>query len=159
MVVTTDTNFNPRSREGSDGIRQESQSKLRKFQSTLPRRERLYSQAPARAEYIISIHAPAKGATGNEPAAIIFSMISIHAPAKGATHLCLQRGHGGRISIHAPAKGATIDDNLLEAQKLLFQSTLPRRERPPFAFEKCLQSGISIHAPAKGATTQGQFLC
>ena len=52
----------------------------RQFQSTLPRRERLYLPAN-----IISIHAPAKGATQAANRAIVQAYISIHAPAKGAT--------------------------------------------------------------------------
>ena len=34
-------------------------------------------------------------------------LISIHAPAKGATKLQIMRGRVFKISIHAPAKGAT----------------------------------------------------
>ena len=56
-----------------------------KFQSTLPRRERPRDDLRKVYEIGISIHAPAKGATGT----ILFiegvSFISIHAPAKGAT--------------------------------------------------------------------------
>ena len=55
--------FNPRSREGSDGIPDGLCPAWMLFQSTLPRRERQF----ARAVYVyilrISIHAPAKGAT------------------------------------------------------------------------------------------------
>ena len=55
-------NFNPRSREGSD-CRRRSSKRVR----------------------IISIHAPAKGATQHTPNMILPAIISIHAPAKGAT--------------------------------------------------------------------------
>ena len=81
---------------------------LMKFQSTLPRRERLDRTVELRDGYYISIHAPAKGATlaiflavaifiyfnprsreGSDPnvkpSAIPTKRISIHAPAKGAT--------------------------------------------------------------------------
>ena len=56
--------------------------------------------------------------------------ISIHAPAKGATSLhqsCIL--YLLTISIHAPAKGATqsVANSL---GQIIFQSTLPRRERP-----------------------------
>ena len=78
------------------------------------------------------------------------------------------------ISIHAPAKGATPPLFVTYGLAILFQSTLPRRERPPFlrckiavfAFQSTLPRrerqqvrakkskypSISIHAPAKGAT-------
>ena len=37
----------------------------------------------------------------------------------------------GRVSIHAPARGATVYIKGLSADQRLFQSTLPRGERPP----------------------------
>ena len=103
------TDFNPRSREGSDGYARYTPSFYR----------------------FISIHAPAKGATFHSPSTGSVLYISIHAPAKGATsdlcHLippyaifqstlprrkrparrkCPSVHH--HISIHAPAKGATF---------------------------------------------------
>ena len=100
---------------------------------------------------LISIHAPAKGATLNQFRIVITDFISIHAPAKGATNQHLHRQW------------------ILE-----FQSTHPRRVRRcvtslgvlssyfnPRTREGCddvkelkilITKGISIHAPAKGAT-------
>ena len=55
-------------------------------------------------------------------------IISIHAPAWGATDRRLQTALEHEISIHAPAWGATSKteyDNAIKA----FQSTLPRGER------------------------------
>ena len=99
--------------------------------------------------------------------------ISIHAPAKGATtKVYIVSNIALTISIHAPAKGATYS-NLYFISKFVFQSTLPRRERPASSafvpllanfnprsregsdismFLYCAIAGISIHAPAKGAT-------
>ena len=99
------------------------------FQSTLPRRERPGFHQNHAVANLISIHAPAKGATqGHENTVYsykyfnprsregsdlirkftrdIFS-ISIHAPAKGATLLQCPIEPLYCISIHAPAKGAT----------------------------------------------------
>ena len=61
------------------------------------------------------------------------------------------------ISIHAPAKGATkvCGDN--GNNSLLFQSTLPRRERRGPADDQPENRNISIHAPAKGATLSRLF--
>ena len=120
--------FNPRSREGSDKL------------------------CPSDAlSAIISIHAPAKGATGRIRGDPLFPSISIHAPAKGATR-CQSgcnfpsenfnpRSREGSdfsdkktpllskaISIHAPAKGATFK-YFAVFFSVKFQSTLPRRER------------------------------
>ena len=68
-------NFNPRSREGSD-----------------------INTEPGRSlSYMISIHAPARGATFPFSQLYIVDSISIHAPARGATwRLCrmrIRRGH------------------------------------------------------------------
>ena len=117
------SNFNPRSREGSD-----------------------------RTPYIvvifnrISIHAPVKGATLFADQALAQPVISIHAPVKGATHHLTGLTRNARISIHAPVKGATSQvpadrpregisihalvkgatmDLIPSKRPLLFQSTLP----------------------------------
>ena len=55
------------------------------FQSTLPRRERQNVRADMLGILRISIHAPAKGATGQVSRSTCGQAISIHAPAKGAT--------------------------------------------------------------------------
>ena len=85
----------------------------RQFQSTLPRRERQHLLTINNADALISIHAPAKGATTYCVTAVKIHSISIHAPAKGATQdknpLHPQEE---KISIHAPAKGATAPDLL-----------------------------------------------
>ena len=68
-------------------------------------------------------------------AAIAVWDISIHAPAKGATYLNKTLRCGVSISIHAPAKGATLPLDLPRIC-LIFQSTLPRRERRCVEYEK-----------------------
>ena len=128
--LPTICNFNPRSREGSDISSSYFLRYSRQFQSTLPRRERLRSVLELFLSHMISIHAPAKGATSSLPQKTRGNKISIHAPAKGATafKFCFQAIP--IISIHAPAKGATKINSDLLPDKLM----------------------ISIHAPAKGAT-------
>ena len=56
-----------------------------RFQSTLPREERLIRILPCRQGNSISIHAPTRGATGQTPRMPLVSFISIHAPTRGAT--------------------------------------------------------------------------
>ena len=56
------------------------------------------------------------------------------------------------ISIHAPAKGATRELRDADEWEVLFQSTLPRRERLERTLHHKQTDIISIHAPAKGAT-------
>ena len=77
MTILRDTNFNPRSREGSDNI---------------PR--------IAGSVQEISIHAPAKGATIQSRLFGRQEVISIHAPAKGAT--CAGCGKGNQLSDFNP---------------------------------------------------------
>ena len=85
VTLASSSNFNPRSREGSDEL----------------------SMHDYIALSIISIHAPARGATEKERADQTENLISIHAPARGATkHLQNESPHT-IISIHAPARGAT----------------------------------------------------
>ena len=100
----------------------------------------------------ISIHAPAKGATGHAGSGFssglyfnprsregsdddypvfvqVGTTISIHAPAKGATINTIFQISLNQISIHAPAKGATAPGVPEYNVIIIFQSTLPRRER------------------------------
>ena len=77
------------------------------FQSTLPREERRYAQ----------------------DLAYIFVPISIHAPTRGATFSRREAEEALNISIHAPTRGATVIRICLTAC-CIFQSTLPREERP-----------------------------
>jgi len=81
------------------------------------------------AQIVVSIHAPAWGATCNVTDKVCNSYVSIHAPAWGATFFwriwcCVEQ-----VSIHAPAWGATLP-------------TIYRFE----------VRNVSIHAPAWGAT-------
>ena len=129
MVLQRRSNFNPRSHEGSDGIRlpkpleivdfnprshegsdwggKERGRDNRQFQSTLPRGERpLQYPGPQRT---------------------------------------------GRISIHAPTRGATTTGTVTDTGST-FQSTLPRGERHGFVQYVLGSNKISIHAPTRGAT-------
>ena len=99
-------NFNPRSHEGSDSIS--------------------FDICTMTA---ISIHAPTRGATEVDPAKYYDQGISIHAPTRGATCFTHSdfpfllyfnpRSHEGSDGKHTP-----------DLLSLLFQSTLPRGERP-----------------------------
>ena len=63
------------------------------------------------------------------------SIVSIHAPAGGATRGTLGGNGDNRVSIHAPAGGATGKLSLVVIKRL-FQSTRPRgARRGQFVFE------------------------
>ena len=109
------------------------------FQSTLPRRERRCVSESCRSVQIISIHAPAEGATLFCIYRDFCACISIHAPAEGATGTapealllsCNFNPRSREGSDYLALKKAQQDD--------LFQSTLPRRER------QCLFLYYSFH--------------
>ena len=150
------SNFNPRSREGSDAI---------------------LSRDPRNAE--ISIHAPARGATMQAQKRAILQRISIHAPARGATRSLFRIAKAGsyfnprsregsdhtenhshttvHISIHAPARGATAVP-CRQSRINTISIHAPARGATPFGRIFCLFAAISIHAPARGATSVDRFL-
>ena len=123
--------FNPRSREGSDGLQTVAFAVRRR----------------------ISIHAPAKGATAMNNDAFIVQIISIHAPAKGATYFdylkvsvrifqstlprrerraSYETRTSGRCYFNPRSReGSDSSANSIINRQTLFQSTLPRRERHP----------------------------
>ena len=98
------------------------------FQFTPLREGRRAGRRGSRARPI-SIHAPPRGATSDEPrrhpempyfnsrpsargdcmifSAVVYWYISIHAPPRGATRDFYHIGLMGKISIHAPPRGAT----------------------------------------------------
>ena len=148
------SSFDPRSREGSDLRGEIAQQCLLVFRSALPRRERLAARNEGKRARVVSIRAPAKGATRGpdddcrgspvfrsalprrerrSAGAGVgrFSTVSIRAPAKGATTDRPQQRLRTDVSIRAPAKGAT-----------------------PGHCRRLISVGrVSIRAPAKGATT------
>ena len=100
--------FNPRARGGRDKAPSRIWTHQLLFQSTRPRGARLLRRPALLAVELVSIHAPAGGATIGEMRAAGIPDVSIHAPAGGATlgyeHLAIL---AFRVSIHAPAGGAT----------------------------------------------------
>ncbi len=78
----------------------------------------------------VSIHAPARGATKVLRLCRPDYPVSIHAPARGATSIAGAIPWGSGVSIHAPARGATVYSHEGVSVVVVFQSTLPRGERP-----------------------------
>ena len=56
---------------------------------------------------LVSIHAPARGATRHLSLTFLICPVSIHAPARGATYGTAGNPQIQQVSIHAPARGAT----------------------------------------------------
>ena len=145
------------------------------FQSTLPRGERRGGMR-ARAARTVSIHAPARGATGwlaLEKGKFGFQStlprgerpVRRTSSSRGArfnprsregsdAHRRIHYAHSN-VSIHAPARGAT-DALSRQMVFLTFQSTLPRGERHEYAalkaqakFQSTLPRGERLPARAR----------
>ena len=165
--------FNPRSRMGSDAAAPSSTDTLMSFQSTLPHGERrpytvcrcvrqdfnprsrmgsdLAAVIEADQNVLISIHAPAWGATHSDGVDGTGLPISIHAPAWGATRVDVDGDRPRPISIHAPAWGATRACRPVGCRGLDFNPR-SRMGSDQFRWHYFRAVGISIHAPAWGAT-------
>ena len=102
-------NFNPRSREGSD---------------TVFHAKHLHS--------LISIHAPARGATKEVRKTLNLTLISIHAPARGATAFPFKILLTSFYFNPRSREGSDVNNARYEEILELFQSTLPRGERLQF---------------------------
>ena len=98
------------------------------FQSTLPRRERLYSTVPIAGAVLFQSTLPRRERRAGRELWNDKTRISIHAPTKGATENGAVELLSLDISIHAPTKGAT-NSRSKRWRDWQFQSTLPRRER------------------------------
>jgi len=119
--------FNPRSRGGSDTITTNMSGCPLMFQSTLPRGERLFGLI---LNFLFSVFQSTlpRGERHTIKTEIHPGLVSIHAPAGGATPGTVFKSTGKYVSIHAPAGGATTFF-VAEVAPDLFQSTLPRGER------------------------------
>ena len=151
MALRRSSDFNPRSREGSDLRSIYAAAAGERFQSTLPRRERLMqphevecidqfqSTLPRRERHAAPVTdatrrafqstLPRRERRREYRAGTNAILISIHAPAKGATgedQVCyISQGHFNPRS----REGSDMRDDKADIKDRLFQSTLPRRER------------------------------
>ena len=151
---------------------------IRRFQSTLPRRERrrkslilrLRSYFNPRSregsdsafsffiEDVINFNPRSREGSDIEgPQALLEEPISIHAPAKGATLYLIRTTASVLISIHAPAKGATLAAVLVYKTGEISIHAPAKGATPDSEFSE-QRNTISIHAPAKGATQETPIL-
>ena len=111
LITKGNTNlycFNPRTRTGCDLADDEDLAASHRFNHTHPHGVRHLPCGYDLNLLDVSIHAPARGATGYCPLLSVNYFVSIHAPARGATLGMPPLLSGCRVSIHAPARGATI---------------------------------------------------
>ncbi len=145
----TDRYFNPRTRTGCDINTDYVELSVTLFQSTHPhgvRRQRVAKHATVR---VISIHAPARGATWR--LRCLSDRLNFNPRTRtGCDIKDENEAKLALISIHAPARGATIP-GLFLLLALKFQSTHPHGVRQTGQVQASNRQ-ISIHAPARGAT-------
>ena len=146
--------FNPRPRAGSDMPYQQRFVRGLLFQSTPPRGKRLVEIDITCRCGRVSIHAPAREATGQRGLRGDGQRVSIHAPAREATR------HGGcdeqqqrRFNPRPRAGSDAIRPSPMRSRPAQFQSTPPRGKRHAGeAREHRADLVVSIHAPAREAT-------
>ena len=146
--------FNPRSHEGSDNKELHRARSIQLFQSTLPRRERHgHIQRPG--SYLILFQSTLPRRERHEQLRRIYYPIavSIHAPTKGAT--CNDPGYADGINMFQstlPRRERPLPSSCL--RRVLFSFNPRSHEGSDFRrrIDKCLYLFVSIHAPTKGAT-------
>ena len=99
---------------------------------------------------IVSIHAPARGATSAAGAADHKDGVSIHAPARGATRC--SRSRLRPPCFNSRAREGRDRRHLDDIAAVQFQFTRPRGARLAPVLQLRGTEGVSIHAPARGAT-------
>ena len=145
------SDFNPRSREGSDLFRRFHILWTAIFQSTLPRRERLFRAKVIRVTINISIHAPAKGATTSNDRNVITKVDFNPRSREGSDNVMLNIA--ACISDFNPRSREGSDEPGIWRIRTAGDFNPRSREGATVLHNPervCIQ--ISIHAPAKGAT-------
>ncbi len=108
ITLQTKTGFNPRTRTGCDGRNGKYPTSSKIVSIHAPARGATIACGQDRDQDPVSIHAPARGATRNSIDGKVAIAVSIHAPARGATKAVNLCNHRTVVSIHAPARGATM---------------------------------------------------
>ena len=103
---------------------------VKQFQSTLPRRERQGRMNKALLREDISIHAPAKGATGQDPAGADRQADFNPRSREGSDRRYPACTGAARNFNPRSREGSDLHRSFVPHMQQAFQSTLPRRERP-----------------------------
>ena len=148
-ILTQD--FNPRSREGSDGITLTDTGTTLPFQSTLPRRERPKILSHSKKSLIFQSTLPRRERLNLWTKIILTVIFQSTLPRRERLSVPLFAtpfiDFNPRSREGSDKNGSGNWDFFSQ-----FQSTLPRRERLDKLAKSMAIKYISIHAPAKGAT-------
>ena len=120
------------------------------FQSTHPHGVRRPRRSAAYRLLLVSIHAPARGATRSDYKVALYSLVSIHAPARGATRKEFWSGRGKVFQSTHPHGVRRLHGEISRISGL-FQSTHPHGVRHALRSTLRATGSVSIHAPARGA--------
>ena len=142
-------NFNPRSHEGSDAMPIALVKPTPKFQSTLPRRERLYKVVVSNCHYNFNPRSHEGSDCNPDSPSHWFKLFQSTLPRRERLIGSFFSTKSAGISIHAPTKGATNRSPEQHLQDTGFQSTLPRRERLDPAFARSLNVTFQSTLPRR----------
>ena len=120
--------FNPRARRGRDLACPRRRGGFHEFQSTRPQGARHVRRRCWLTTQCFNPRARRGRDKINIPAMLVW-VVSIHAPAGGATVCGFKGKLISPVSIHAPAGGAT-NPRVYNVKKVKFQSTRPQGARP-----------------------------
>ena len=143
--------FNPRSRKGSDYVKQPLSIRYSNFN---PRSRKGSDQ-----DALVDVHGVVyfnprsrKGSDDSAYESCEDEVISIHAPARGATSTPILISILSKLFQSTLPQGERHNHMVEKMVEIVFQSTLPQGERQASPSPLNLTGSISIHAPARGAT-------
>jgi len=97
--------------------------------------------------FLVSIHAPARGATELRALRRCHNQFQSTRPRGARQQTCVISFRYGHVSIHAPARGAT-QSKVINAIAGQFQSTRPRGARPFPSVHRLFAAGFNPRARA-----------
>ena len=149
-----DRGFNPRAREGRDSTRARCTRSSASFQSTRPRGARPDRVAEFCRVVGFQSTRPRGARRRIDDRGVQSRVVSIHAPARGATSITDAVPFPAGVSIHAPARGATFCASSKNTRGIRFNPRAREGRDPISADWPATAAPVSIHAPARGATRQ-----
>ena len=121
------------------------------FQFTRPQGAR-QCHCRGRCQAVVSIHAPARGATVSRGLPVLKDIVSIHAPARGATTSSSNMASHREFQFTRP-QGARRNWHTHPYHQYCFNSRARKGRDLDKEYNQWYKQLVSIHAPARGATS------